>query len=746
MKFIKPLLFFVLLSLNALAQEQITLKGPNYRADIQKENLGRGLVAIHNGDGIVSVSWRFFESDPIDGGFDLYRKEGRKKEVKLNDEPLTKSTFFRDSLVDVTKTNVYTVRRSGTNETERGAQYTLTPEKASIPYLSIPMQPVDGDHEWQYAPNDASVGDLDGDGELDIVLLRMMGGFDNAHRGWGRGTVLIEAYKMDGTFMWRVDLGPNIRPGAHYTQLLVYDFDGDGKAEVAVKTAEGTIFGDGTVIGDVDGDGRTFYVDTVQTSPTYGKILEGPEFFSVIEGATGKELARADYISRGAPGAYGDSHGNRVNRFLAGVGYFDGERPSMLWCRGYYAKTVLEAWDYRDGKLTKRWTFDTDAENGKYKEYGGQGNHNLRIGDVNGDGKDDITYGSMALDHNGLPLYNTKLGHGDAIHLTDIDIDREGLEVWDCHEEAPLRAGSELRDAATGELLWGIPSVEDVGRAMAADIDPRFRSVEVWTSSSRGVYTADGRLISERAPSVNMAVWWTGDLNRELLDGGRRGVRIEKWNGDGVDLIPLPDEMNITTNNGTKANPCIQADLFGDWREEIAIRTRDNKEVRIYMTDYETDYRFHTLLHDIIYRLSVATENIAYNQPTQPGFYLGSALGRFWKIRFNLATNRGKQGTAADGRPNGMNARLEGATEYEIRDIKSRRDSYTFDARYNYDTYEWEIEGTGIKGNERYFTVNADQIGYDKTVNVKIKTTLKGCIFEDAGTLTFVKEDPRGNR
>lgn len=743
MRFILLHLFLIMLvPFAASAQDQISLKGPNYGPNIQKENLGRGLVAIHNGGGRVSVAWRLVETDPIDVAFDIYRKEGRKKEVKLNSEPLTKSTFFKDSIVDVTKTHTYIVRRTGSENAERGGEYVLTPERASIPYLSIPMKPVDGDEEWNYAPNDASLGDLDGDGEYEIVLLRSIGGFDNSRRGLARGNVLIEAYKLDGTFMWRVDLGPNISPGAHYTQLLVYDFDGDGKAEVAVKTAEGTVFGDGTMIGDVNGDGITYYVDTVRTSGTYGKILDGPEFFSVIDGQTGKELARADYIPRGERGEFGDSYGNRVDRFLAGVGYFDGERPSMLWCRGYYAKTVLEAWDYRDGKLTRRWKFDTTADNGKYREYGGQGNHNLRIGDVTGNGKDDIIYGAMALDHNGLPLYNTRLGHGDAIHMTDIDIDRPGLEVWDCHESAPSRAGSELRDAATGELLWGIPSVDDVGRAMAADIDPRFRGVEVWTSSSRGVYTADGRLITERAPSVNMAVWWDGDLNRELLDGGRRGIRIEKWNGDGVDLIPLPDQENITTNNGTKANPCIQADIFGDWREEIAVRTRDNKEVRIYMTDYETDYRFHTLMNDIIYRISVATENIAYNQPTQPGFYLGSDLGKFWQIRYQLATSNGKSGRAADGRPNGMNARYQGATEVVMNDIKSRQDSYTFDARYDYDTYEWEIEGANIKGSERYFTVNANQIGYDKTVNVKIKTTYKGCVFEDTGTLTFVREQP----
>lgn len=735
---------FLLAGNIALAQDNVPAKIPNYSPQVQKEQLGRGLVAIHNGNGQVSVSWRYLETDPIDQAFDLYRIHGKQKPVKLNTEPLRQSTFYTDRDVNTGKDNTYVLTPAGGDVNQPLATYQLSVARARLPYLRIPMQQVPGDKDWRYAPNDASVGDVDGDGEYELIIKRENSGFDNSHKGLCKGSTLLEAYTLDGKMLWRVDLGVNIRSGAHYTQFMVYDFDGDGKAEIAVKTAEGTRFGDGSVIGDTDGDGKTDYVDRDPDSRTYGMILEGPEFLSVIEGATGRELARTNFISRGAPGEFGDHHGNRVDRFLGGAGYFDGLRPSILICRGYYAKTVLEAWDYRDGQLTRRWKFSTTDDEGKYKAYEGQGNHNLRIGDVDGDGKDEVTYGACLIDHDGTGGYNTRLGHGDAIHLTDIDIDRPGLEVWDCHEAMPSKAGSELRDARTGALIWGIPAIEDVGRAMAADIDPRFRGCEVWTISGGGIYTADGRLITERRAPINMAVWWTGDLNRELLDGGRgqgwgnRSVRLTKWTGDGLDDIPLPEQNDIVMNNGTKSNPCIQADLFGDWREEIAVRTRDNREVRIYMTDYPTDYRFHTLMSDPIYRWSVLTENIAYNQPTQPGFYLGSDLGKFWPSYYQLATRNGKSGRAEDGRPNGMHERYRNAREVIVRNIRVPHSTYALDARYDYDTYAWTVNDAPVQA-ARTLSLSAETYGYGKPIHITLTATYHGCVFKDSCTVEFVK-------
>lgn len=748
MKFFNILILTALLSAfggQANAGEENSPKIPNYNPHVQKEQLGRSLIAIHNGNGQVSLSWRYLESDPIDIAFDLYRKHKNAPPVKINDTPISKSTFFVDRQVNTKNNNTYLLRIHGSAKTENGGEYVLTAERAAVPYLRIPMQQIPGDKEWQYLPGDASVGDLDGDGEYELVIKRENGGFDNSHRGVCKGTTILEAYKLDGTMLWRVDLGINIRQGAHYTQFMVYDFDGDGKAEVAVKTAEGTRFGDGTLIGDTDGDGITDYVNREPESGIYGMILKGPEFLSVIEGTTGKELARTNFIPRGSEFEFGDNKGNRVDRFLGGAGYFDGLRPSILICRGYYAKTVLEAWDYREGKLTRKWKFSTTDDNGRYKSYEGQGNHNLRIGDVDGDGKDEVTYGSCLIDHDGTGGYNTRLGHGDAIHLTDIDIDRPGLEIWDCHEAVPNKAGSELRDARTGVLIWGIPAVEDVGRAMTADIDPRFRGCEVWTISSRGVYTADGRLITERTPAINMAVWWDGDLNRELLDGGRgqgwgnRSLRITKWNGDGVDEIRLPAQEEVMLNNGTKSNPCLQADLLGDWREEVVVRTKDNREVRIYMTDYPTEYRFHCLMQDPIYRWSVLTENIAYNQPTQPGFYLGSDLGKFWPSRYQTVTRNGKSGRAEDGRPNGMHERLKGGREVVNRHIKTTTPAYTLDARYDYDSYRWTVNGKEVEGG-RYLTLDADNFGRNTPITVTLTTTYHGCVFSDHCTVEFTEQ------
>ena len=757
-----------------------TNAGPHYDyGKMQREHLGRGLVAIHNGGGKVSVSWRFLYGEPVDTGFDVYRQSGTGEAVKLNSAPLTRSTFFVDTDVDTTVDNIYTVKAAGGKNLPQ-ASYTLTPALAAKPYLSFKVKPVDGFPEGKYTPTDASVADLDGDGEYEIIIKMVTTEYDNGGGGLCTEGSLIDAYRLDGTFLWRVDLGLNIRQGAHYTQMMLYDFDGDGKAELAVKTAEGTKFGDGTVIGDVNGDGRTDYRITDRTQKAYGKILEGPEFLSIIEGATGRELARTDFIPRGEKGEFGDTYGNRVDRFLGGAGYFDGKRPSILICRGYYAKTVVEAWDWRVGKLVRRWCFDTTADGGKYKDYEGQGNHNLRIGDVDGDGRDEVVYGACVIDDDGTGLYTTGLGHGDAMYLTDIDIDRPGLEVWQSHENAPLRANSELRDARTGQTIWGVPGYEDVGRAAAEDIDPRFRGVELWTSGTDGVYTADGRFISSYTPGTNFAIWWDGDLNREILDGhyygdpdftpsggpapasmrdrmrelwGKRGselpdefksvMRITKWTGDGVVPIDLPDQLNVAANNGSKSNPCISADLFGDWREELVTRTQDNTEIRIYMTDFPTDYRFYTLMSDNIYRMSVLGENICYNQPPLTGFYLGSDLGKFWDVKFERAagySNNAKRAFTDDGRKNGMHARLQNTVETVVRDILVRGAAeYTLDARLDYDSCEWTLNGKRA-GTGRRLLVKASDYGYDKPIKVGVRAVRFGCVFEDEGSLTFCSE------
>ncbi len=511
-------------------------------------------------------------------------------------------------------------------EQAAGAPFTLPANAPARPYLSVPLQTPVG-----YSPNDASVGDLDGDGEYEIVLHQAGRGRDNSQAGVTDAPVL-QAYKLDGTLLWTINLGKNIREGAHYTQFMVYDLDGDGKAEVACKTADGTLDGQGSVIGDAKADWRN----------EGGYILAGPEFLTVFDGRTGKALATTGYVPPRHPAkrdptsdelkaVWGDGYGNRGDRFLACVAYLDGVRPSLVMCRGYYTRTVLAAWNWRGGKLAHVWTFDSDDGTAGNKAYAGQGNHNLSVGDVDGDGKDEIVYGQMCVDDNGKGLYSTGLGHGDAMHLTDIDPDRPGLEVFGIQERFD-DAGAHLVDAGTGEVLWKKPSVsagrdgEGPGRGLALDIDPRHKGLECWVAGGgiTGLFDCKGNKIAERTPPCNMGVYWDGDLLREILNG----TTIGKWDpvSSSMNTQLAAQEYDCVQNNGTKANPCLSADILGDWREEVIWRTRDNKELRIFTTTIPTTHRFYTFMHDPIYRLAIAWQNVAYNQPPHTSFYLGEGM------------------------------------------------------------------------------------------------------------------------
>jgi rhamnogalacturonan endolyase len=584
----------------------------------QMEKLGRGVVAINQGAGKVFVSWRILGTDPDELAFNLYRATGDGAPKKLNQEPLRHSNFA-DTEASLEQPTAYFVRPllQG-QELPPSAPFKFPPHAPARPYLAIPLQTPEG-----YSPNDASVGDLDGDGEYEIVLHQASRGRDNAQAGLTSPPVL-QAYKLDGTLLWSIHLGQNIREGAHYTQFMVYDLDGDGQAEVVCKTADGTKDGVGKIIGDPQADYR------VKEGRAAGKILSGPEYLTVFDGPTGKALATTNYVPPRGDGAdWGDDYGNRVDRFLACVAYLDGERPSVVLCRGYYTRTVLAAWDWRPGKLTLRWLFDSDRHGppDATNPYRGQGDHCLSVGDVDGDGKDEIVFGAMCLDDDGQPLYSTRLGHGDALHLSDLDPDRPGLEVFNIHERPKHPNGAEFRDARTGKLIWGKPGgtepAPDVGRGVVMDIDPRHRGYESWAAGLTGVWNVKGETISRRKPrSCNFGVWWDGDLPRELLDRNY----IAKWNWETETETVLLTAEDCVANNGTKANPCLCADLLGDWREEVLWRTADHKELRLYTTTIPTTHRLYTLMHDPQYRLSVTWQNVAYNQPTQPGFYLGEGM------------------------------------------------------------------------------------------------------------------------
>ncbi|GGI90306.1 rhamnogalacturonan lyase [Pseudarthrobacter scleromae] len=604
-----------------------TAPGQSGKAELKRqvENLDRAPVAVLTDQG-VTLGWRMLGLDQDSVGFHVIR-DG----VQLTEQPIRNTTTFVDPAGTAASTYVIKTVGNGNGQDKLSAEFTPLAQN----YLSIKLdKPADGVSKdgkpYTYAANDSSVADLGGDGSYEIIQLwNPSNAQDNSKSGF-TGNVYVDAYKMDGTKLWRIDLGHNIRAGAHYTQLLAYDFDGDGKAEVSMKTADGTRDGAGTVIGDPAADYRN----------SAGYVLSGPEFLTVFNGATGTIMDTVAYDPpRGNVSAWGDGYGNRVDRFLAGVAYLDGEKPSMMFSRGYYTRTVLVTYDLVDGKLVKRWTFDSDIAGAEYK---GQGNHNLSVADVDQDGKDEFVFGSMTIDDDGSVLYNTKLGHGDAMHTSDFDPSRPGLEVFAVHESMSQSGnrGATFRDAATGEVLWSIPALRDTGRGAAGDIDPRYAGAEGWAvggdaswNSPRGqLMSARGELIAESIPAANFLAWWDGDLLREIVDhdfDAAAGVgvpTISKWNWETESSDRLLTVTGARTNNHTKGNPSLQADLLGDWREELAFPSSDSTELRIYTSTSPTEVRLRTLMHDTVYRTAVARENVAYNQPPHPSFFIGEGM------------------------------------------------------------------------------------------------------------------------
>ncbi len=577
----------------------------------QVEKLDRGVVAIHT-DGGNFISWRALGDEPATLKFNLYR-DG----VKLNSQALA-ITNYTD--VGGGADATYTVRPvRGNADAAGGAERPVATWPQ--PYLRVPLnKPADGvtpdGQAYTYAVNDGSAADLDGDGQYELLVKwQPSNAHDNSHRGY-TGPTLLDAYKLDGTLLWRIDLGRNIRAGAHYTTYLAYDFDGDGRAEVMLKTADGTRDGKDKVIGDAAADYRN----------KDGYVLDGPEFLTVFDGKTGAALATTDYAPpRGSVEAWGDKYGNRVDRFLGGVAYLDGARPSAVFTRGYYTRAVLSAWDWRDGKLTQRWLFDSDTPgNGAAA---GQGAHWMSVADVNGDGRDDLVYGAATIGGDGKLLYSTGLCHGDALHVGKHQPGSEGLQIFMVHESPKCYRGHgvEMHDAASGRILWSTDGGgTDVGRGVCMDIDPAYPGNECWASTG-GLMSSDGRQISATHPrAVNFGLWWDGDLLRETLDG----TRIAKWQPQTQQLKLLLDGAGFgaASNNGTKATPVLSADLFGDWREEVVWRSASDDALLVFSSTAPTTYRLPTLMHDTQYRVQVAAQNAGYNQPPHPSFFLGEGM------------------------------------------------------------------------------------------------------------------------
>lgn len=576
----------------------------------QVERLDRGVVALQTARGAF-VSWRLLGTEPPAVRFNVYR-DGRR----VNAEPQVLT-----QIVDTQgrADSRYTVR-AVVNGQEQPASPPVSPW--AQPYLRVPVQKPEGGVTpdgvaYRYELNDGSAADLDGDGQYELVVKwQPTNAKDNSQRGY-TGPTLIDAYKLDGTRLWRIDLGVNIRAGAHYTSFLVYDFDGDGRAELMMKTADGTVDGSGRVIGDARADHRN----------ASGYVLAGPEFLTVFDGRTGAALATAPYTPpRGDVAAWGDSYGNRVDRFLAGVAYLDGQRPSAVFARGYYTRAVLAAWDWRDGRLTQRWVFDSDADAAS-RPAAGQGAHWFSVADVDGDGRDDLIYGAATIASTGGLLYSTGLCHGDALHVSAFDPARDGQQVFMVHESPRCYGdnGLEMHDAATGQVLWRMSGHNtDVGRGVCFDIDPASPGAECWGSVG-GLMSAGGRLLSDKhPPRMNFAVWWDGDLLRQSLDH----VAIDRWNPAAFKFETLLDgkAYGAASNNGTKGTPVLSADLFGDWREEVVWRNADSTALLVFSTALPTEHRLVTLMHDPQYRVQVANQNAGYNQPPHTSFHLGHGM------------------------------------------------------------------------------------------------------------------------
>jgi hypothetical protein len=561
----------------------------------QLETLGRGAISVHSTTGNL-VSWRLLATDATGAAFDVYR-DG----TKVNAAPITGSTNYLDKGAAATAT--YTVKTGSETATVRNL---------SAGYLKVPIKkPAGGTTKdgvaYTYTANDASVADLDGDGEYEIVLKwDPTNSKDNSQSGY-TGNVYVDAYELDGTQLWRIDLGKNIRAGAHYTQFQAYDYDGDGNAEVAMKTADGTVDGKGTVIGSSSADYRN----------SSGYILTGPEYLTMFNGQTGAAASTVDYTpARGTVSSWGDSYGNRVDRFLAGTAYLSGSTPSLIEARGYYTRSVITAWDYSGGKLSQRWQFDSSKQTTP-ADWAGQGNHQLSVADVDSDGKDEIIYGSMAIDDTGKGLWTTKLGHGDTLHVGDLIPSRAGLEVYKVREEKNSGPADFIADAATGKIISQSASCAcDTGRGVAEDIYAGNPGAEQWSSSIDGTRDTSGKVIGAKPSSTNFLVWWDGDASRELLDGNK----ISKWTPTGE--TRLLTAAGVHSNNSTKSTPSLSGDILGDWREEVIWPTTDDSALEIFSTPIETTTRRTTLVQDSMYRVAIAWQNTGYNQPPHLSYAL----------------------------------------------------------------------------------------------------------------------------
>lgn len=630
----------------------------------QMEKLDRGLIAIKT-DGGVYLSWRLFDSeDNIFGSADKNVSFNVYRDGKKISEVATKTNYV-DSTV-------------GTNYSVAPVINGVEGEKCDAVtvynncYFDIPLSKPDDETiydpsnnklaTYSFFPADCSTGDVDGDGEYEIIVKWTSHERDVGTPAYS-GTVHLAAYKLDGTKLWKndIELGKNVYSSAHTVQFLVYDFDGDGKSEVICQTSLGSKDGQGKYVSNAAQTDEEIKAITDKENSTAdyrsssGAITKGEEFLTVFNGETGVAMDTINLpTTRGSENGvdYGDDFGNRSNRFVSDIAYLDGEKPYAIYLRGYYfgrngkQRTSIAGISWDGTTLSPTYRFDTQqGQEGYYDgayQYVGNGNHNCTVADVDNDGKDEFITGALCMEVNDdnefRPKWCTYLQHGDALHIGNYDPTHTGFEFFTVHEDSgtnslsgndiTLDFGMSVIDAETGNIMFHEGASDDTGRGVMANVGAG-GYYQIWSAknsarqSNGGTdFTTANSLTGRNTPSMNFRIFWDGDLYDNLLNG----ANITDWNGRNMSNIFSAGNYDCVSINGTKANPSLQADLFGDWREEVVYPTTNGTALRVFSTTATTDYKIKTLMQDPVYRSGVAAEQTAYNQPPHVGFYMGQEV------------------------------------------------------------------------------------------------------------------------